>query len=77
MPHVEIRLYAVLRQYVAGAASREVDVEPGQTIEDSLRRLGVPPDQTRIIFLNNRAARLTDVLNGGERLDVFPGIGGG
>ena len=67
----------MLRQYVAGAASREVDVEPGQTIEDSLRRLGVPPDQTRIIFLNNRAARLTDVLNGGERLDVFPGIGGG
>jgi molybdopterin converting factor small subunit len=74
---VKVNLYATLRKYVGGAPSVEVEIEPGQTVAEVLARLGVPADQTRIIFINNRAAGLSHVLQGGERLGVFPAIGGG
>ena len=77
MVRIRINLYATLRAYVAGVPSIDVEVEPGQTIEEVLRQLGVPPDQTRILFVNNRAATLDRRLEGGEQVGVFPAIGGG
>jgi molybdopterin synthase sulfur carrier subunit len=77
MPHVKVNLYATLRKYIGGAPSIQVEIEPGQTIRQVLERLQVPTDKTRIIFVDNRAAELTDALKGGERLAVFPAIGGG
>ena len=77
MPEVKVNLYATLRQYVGGAASVDVDVEPGCTIEQVLGRLGIPIDQTRIIFVDNRAAGLSDTLQGDEQIGVFPAVGGG
>jgi molybdopterin converting factor small subunit len=74
---VKVSLYATLRSHVGGAPSVEVDVEPGQTVEEVLAGLGVPAEQTRIIFINNRAAGLQQRLEGGERVGVFPAIGGG
>jgi len=77
MPQVKVNLYATLRKYIAGAPSVRVDIDPGQTVGQVLVGLGVPADQTRIIFVNNRAADLSHVLQGGEHLGVFPAIGGG
>lgn len=77
MPQVEVRLYAGLRAHVKGATSVSVDVEPGETIAGVLERLSVPLSQTRIIFVNHRAADLDQELHGGEELGVFPAIGGG
>jgi molybdopterin converting factor small subunit len=77
MARVQVNLYATLRQYVGGAASAEVEIEPGQTVEQVLNQLGVPPDQTRVVFVNNRSARLSHPLQGGEQIGVFPAIGGG
>ena len=77
MPQVQVNLYAVLRKYVDGDASIEVEIESGQTIEQVLQQIGVPSDQTRIIFVNSRAAGLSDRLEGGEQIGIFPAIGGG
>ncbi|MFH1268254.1 MAG: MoaD/ThiS family protein [Planctomycetota bacterium] len=77
MAQVKVNLYATLRSYVGGIPSVEVDVEPGETVEQVLHRLGVPPDQTRILFVNNRAATLSQPVEDGDRLGVFPAIGGG
>jgi molybdopterin converting factor small subunit len=77
MSKVQVNLYATLRAHVGGASSVDADVRPGQTVEELLRSINVPPDQTRIIFVNNRAAELTHPLQGGERVGVFPAIGGG
>jgi molybdopterin synthase sulfur carrier subunit len=62
---------------IGGKPSVEVEIEPGQTIRQVLASLGVPAEQTRIIFVNNRAADLSHVLQGGEQLGIFPAIGGG
>jgi molybdopterin converting factor small subunit len=77
MPQVKVNVYATLRRHIGGAASVQVEIEPGQTVEQVLGGLGVPVDQTRIIFVDNRAAGLSHVLQGGEKLGVFPAIGGG
>ncbi len=77
MPQVQVNLYAVLRKYIDGAASIEVEIESGQTIEQLLQQIGVPADQTRIIFVDSRAAGLSDALEGGEQIGVVPAIGGG
>ncbi len=77
MSQVEVRLYAGLRAHVKGATSVNVEIDPGQTIRDVLGKLSVPSDQTRIIFVNHRAADLNQQLVGGEQLGIFPAIGGG
>ena len=77
MPHVRVNLYATLRSYVRGSRSIDVDIEPGQSIEQVLHELGVPPNQTRIIFVNNRAANLSQPLQDGDQVALFPAIGGG
>jgi molybdopterin converting factor small subunit len=77
MAQIKVNLYATLRAYVGGSPSVEVRIEPGETIRQVLDRLGVPPDQTRILFVNNRAAKLSQPLEDGDRLGVFPAIGGG
>ena len=77
MPPVKVSLYATLRSHVGGRASVEVDVEPGQTVEQLLRGLGVPVEKTRILFVNGRPATLAQTLQGGEQIGAFPAVGGG
>ncbi len=77
MPHIKLNLYASLRTHVGGKPSVEVEIEPGETVGQMLDRLGVPHEQTRILFVNSRAASLGDPLTGGEQGGVFPAIGGG
>lgn len=77
MVAVTVNLYANLREYAGGAASIELEIEPGRTIEEVVVGLGIPVEQTKIIFVNNRRADLGHALQGGERLDLFSAIGGG
>jgi len=77
MPQITVKLYATFRQHIDGKPSVELVIEAGQTVESVLEHLGVPAEETRILFVNNRHAELTDSLQGGETLGVFPAIGGG
>jgi molybdopterin converting factor small subunit len=74
---VKVSLYAGLRALIGGKRSVELEIEPGQTVGDVLNRLGVPRDQTRILFVNSRHAGLSDPLLAGDQVAVFPAIGGG
>ena len=77
MSKVQVNLYAMLRKYIRGKPSVEVAIEPGQTVGQVLDQLGIPQDETRIIFIDNRAAGLDSTLQGGEQLGIFSAIGGG
>ena len=77
MPQITVNLYANLREYTAGKPSVDVDLEPGCTVGDVVRHLGIPPEKTKIIFVNNRAAGLDDAIADQARLDLFSAIGGG
>jgi len=77
MARVTVNLYAVLRKYVDGKPSVDVDIEPGQTIADVLNQLGIPLENARVLFVENKSVQPTTTLQGGEQVGVFPAIGGG
>jgi sulfur carrier protein ThiS len=77
MTRATVHVYATLRKYVQDRPSLEVEIEAGQTVATVLDQLGIPADEIRILFVNNRAASLEHELADGDRIGVFPAIGGG
>ena len=77
MARITVYTYANLRKFTDGAGSVELDIDPGDTVGDVLVRLGIPGEQTKILFVNSRAADRDHPLQDGDRLDLFSAIGGG
>ncbi len=77
---IEVNLYAALSQYNPDGTKgpvHMVDVEEGTTVKDLLRHLGVPIQSAKLIFVDGTQADLDAVLEEGNRLGVFPPVGGG
>ncbi len=77
---VEVRLFATLRRYVPHLGVGEplyVNVPEGATARDVLERLGVPPEEVKIIMRNNRQVDMDTRLEEGDRLAFIPAVGGG
>jgi sulfur carrier protein ThiS len=73
---VQIKLFATLRPYLPPDAD-SYKVDPGTTVRSLLETLGVPLDKAKLVFINGKIGLLDDQLQGGERLGVFPPVGGG
>lgn len=77
---VHCKLYATLRAYLpeeARDSGLEVELPEGATLADLLQRLGVPPDEVKTAFVNGRVRPENWSLQSGDRVGVFPPIGGG
>jgi len=77
---VEVRLYAGLHKYVNGAQNGEpftVILNENATISDLLKQLGVPDKEAFVTMVNGRASPATTVLMEGDRVGIFPAVGGG
>jgi sulfur carrier protein ThiS len=72
---IELNLYASLGRYVPCMGPMQVDEET--TIRGLLRRLNVPMDKVKIIFLNGIHASGEESLKDGDRIGVFPPVAGG
>jgi sulfur carrier protein ThiS len=72
---VELNLYASLARFVPRTGHMEVDGET--TILGLLRRLDVPLEKVKIIFLNGIHASGDETLREGDRVGVFPPVAGG
>ena len=77
MPRITLKLYAELRRFSEGKPSLEVEFAEGATIAQVMAQFNIPLEQTRLIFVEGRAARADDVLRGGEKVEVFSAVGGG
>jgi len=73
--HITIKLFATLSKYTP--AAKTYPVKPGTTIRNLLQQLGVPADEVKLIFINGKKSDLTSTLQGGERVGIFPPVGGG
>lgn len=75
---IEIHLYGKLRRFAneqdpTSDSVLHVPVEEGETIEDIVRRIGIPRDELgRNIFLNGQISTLSRKVKGGDRLGLFP-----
>jgi sulfur carrier protein ThiS len=72
---VELNLYASLARFVPRTGPMEIDGET--TILGLLRRLDVPMEKVKIIFLNGIHASGDETLREGDRVGVFPPVAGG
>jgi sulfur-carrier protein len=72
---VELNLYASLARSVPLTGPMEIDGET--TILGLLRRLDVPMEKVKIIFLNGIHASGQESLKDGDRIGVFPPVAGG
>ena len=78
---IEIRLLPQLKRYlpnpdIAGD-TQMIDMKNEATIKDVLIELGIPLDMPKVILLNQKQGKLEDNLKDGDRIAVFPPVGGG
>jgi molybdopterin converting factor small subunit len=74
--HIQIKLFATLSKFTP-AAAEHFPIEPGTTIQTLMDRLGVPTDQARLVFVNGVLVEPTQALHDGDRVGIFPPVGGG
>jgi sulfur carrier protein ThiS len=72
---VELTLVGLLRKYGPAHASRAV--QPGQTIGEVIRELGLNPDLVAIVMVNGRQRSKSDSLQPGDTVKLLPMVGGG
>ena len=78
---IEIKLLTQFKQYlpdpdVAGNM-RSIKINDCGKIEDVFLELGIPLNVPKVIMLNDRHATIEDTLKEGDRVTVFPPVGGG
>ena len=74
--HIQIKLFASLQKFMPASAENYA-IEAGITVGALLQQLEVPQDMIKLVFIDNVQAELTSTLKGGERIGIFPPVGGG
>jgi molybdopterin converting factor small subunit len=77
---LSVKLSTTLRKQVPGydpEAGLEVSFAPGENAGGLIRRLGLDPGRIKIIMINGRSAALEQELKDGDRVGLFPPVGGG
>jgi len=77
---VQVHLYASLSGYLpekAGPNHALMEIGTGATVGDLLNELEVPAAEVKLIFLNGIHAGMDAPLKEGDRIGVFPAVGGG
>jgi sulfur-carrier protein len=74
---IEIKLFASLKKYLPADSAGRYSVEPGTPLSALLDQLCIPQTEVKLIFVNGVKKDASAFLNGGERVGVFPPIGGG
>ena len=67
---VEVRLYGEFAKSKGSLLA--LAIEPGSTVRQVTRALGLPPEELGPVFVDGRYAKLSKTLSGGERVGIFP-----
>ncbi len=76
MAHITIKLFASLNRF-RPAAPENYPIESGTTVKKLLEALDIPEDEVKLVFIDGVKQNLTAPLTGGERVGIFPAVGGG
>lgn len=74
--HIQIKLFASLQPFMPPSGEK-YQIDPGTSIRNLLEELSVPQEKARLIFIDGIKADLSSTLEGGERVGIFPPVGGG
>ncbi len=73
---IQIKLFATLSRFAPKAAA-SYPIESGQTIRQLIHQLALPEKQAKLIFVNGIKKDLDSKLSNGDRIGIFPPVGGG
>lgn len=74
--YINLKLFATLGKFTPDSADN-YPVERGTPVRDLVARLGIPEEKAKLIFIDGVKGELDSLLNGGERIGIFPPVGGG
>ncbi|EAX47197.1 thiamineS protein [Thermosinus carboxydivorans Nor1] len=76
---IEVRLYATLRRYSPASATGivMVDVPDGITVDELLAEMEIDRHEVKMIMVNGMHSDGNRVLADGDRVGLFPPVGGG
>lgn len=72
---IQVSCFATLSKYAPDHGS--LDINNGDTPESVLKKLNIPPDEVKVIFVNGQSSKRDTPLKENDRLGIFPAIGGG
>ena len=74
--HIQIKLFANLQPFMPPSGEK-YPINPGISIHNLLEQLNIPQEKAKLIFIDGIKANLSSTLAGGERVGIFPPVGGG
>lgn len=74
--HIQIKLFATLSKYMP-ATSEHYPATSGITAGKLANQLNLPASEVKLIFINGRKCSPDTVLREGDRIGIFPPVGGG
>jgi molybdopterin converting factor small subunit len=72
---LEVKCYATLAKYQP--KDEDFFLGPNPTLRDLVGFLGIPETELKISFVNGEHAGLEQELYEGDRIGLFPAVGGG
>lgn len=73
---IDLKLFATLAAHLPANAS-DYPIEAGTTIAQLIDALNISRSEAKLIFVDGVRTQLDRVLHGGERIGIFPPVGGG
>ena len=80
MDKVEVRLYASLKKYHPKPSDSEafiIELDGKANLGNVLEKLKVPREEVGILMVNGKWQKESYLLEDGDRIGIFPLIGGG
>ena len=74
--NITVKCFATLSRFTPPDAEA-FPIAQGETAQSVVARLGIPPEELKLVFVNGNHAELSVPLAGGDRLGLFPAVGGG
>ncbi|MCG8686597.1 MAG: MoaD/ThiS family protein [Desulfobacterales bacterium] len=76
MIQIDLKLFVTLSKYHPNG-SGDHEVADGTTVEEMIKDLGIPQETVKLIFINGKKADAGQVMCQGDRVGLFPPVGGG
>jgi sulfur carrier protein ThiS len=76
MIKINLKLFVTLSKYLP-RDNDPLEISEHTTVEDLMADLGIPGDLVKLIFVNGKREGRDCLLHQGDRVGLFPPVGGG
>jgi len=73
---IELKCFATLTKFQPEGAEA-YELADGSSVVQLIRALGIDPAEVKIVFVNGRHAAPEAPIQDGDRVGLFPAVGGG